>query len=91
MAIYQLDQHIPDIHPTAYIADSAALIGKVRLGERVSIWFGATLRGDNELIDVGDDSNIQEGTVLHTRCPSAKASRSDIRPCCTAARLAMAA
>ena len=66
MAIYQLDEHIPEIHPTAYIADSATLIGKVRLGESVSIWFGATIRGDNELIDVGDYSNIQEGSVLHT-------------------------
>ena len=66
MAIYQLDEHIPEIHPTAYVADSATLIGKVRLGESVSIWFGATIRGDNELIDVGDYSNIQEGSVLHT-------------------------
>ena len=66
MAIYQLDEHIPEIHPTAYIADSATLIGKVRLGESVSIWFGATIRGDNELIDIGDQSNIQEGSVLHT-------------------------
>ena len=66
MAIYQLDEHIPEIHPTAYIADSATLIGKVRLGESVSIWFGAVLRGDNEFIDVGDYSNIQEGSVLHT-------------------------
>ncbi|MFM8466851.1 MAG: gamma carbonic anhydrase family protein [Oxalobacteraceae bacterium] len=66
MAIYQLDEQIPEIHPSAYIADSATLIGKVRLGDRVSIWFGATLRGDNELIDVGDYSNIQEGSVLHT-------------------------
>ena len=66
MAIYQLDEHSPEIHPTAYIADSATLIGKVRLGESVSVWFGATIRGDNDRIDVGDFSNIQEGTVLHT-------------------------
>jgi carbonic anhydrase/acetyltransferase-like protein (isoleucine patch superfamily) len=66
MPLYQLDEHSPDIHPTAFVADSATVIGKVRLGDSVSIWFGATLRGDNELISVGDHSNIQEGSVLHT-------------------------
>ena len=50
----------------AYVADSATVIGKVRLGESVSIWFGATLRGDTELISIGDRSNIQESSVLHT-------------------------
>lgn len=66
MPIYQLDEHIPDIHPTAYVADSASVIGKVRLGESVSVWFAATLRGDNELISIDDHSNVQEGAVLHT-------------------------
>ena len=66
MPIYQLDEHIPDIHPTAYVTDSATVIGKIRLGDGVGIWFGATLRGDNELIDIGDQSNVQEGAVLHT-------------------------
>ena len=66
MPLYQLDEDVPDIHPTAYVADSATVIGKVRLGESVSIWFGATLRGDTELISIGDRSNIQESSVLHT-------------------------
>ncbi len=66
MAIYQLDEHAPEIPSTAYVADSAVLIGKVRLGDKSSIWSGAVLRGDNELIHVGDRSNVQEGAVLHT-------------------------
>lgn len=49
-----------------WVAPDANLIGNVRLGERVSIWFGATLRGDNESIVVADGSNIQEGCILHT-------------------------
>ncbi|MBC7212321.1 MAG: gamma carbonic anhydrase family protein, partial [Pseudomonas sp.] len=40
--------------------------GKVRLQARASVWFGAVLRGDNELIDIGEDSNVQDGTVMHT-------------------------
>ena len=49
-----------------WIADNSAVIGKVELGEKVSIWFGAVLRGDNELIFVGDGTNIQENSILHT-------------------------
>jgi carbonic anhydrase/acetyltransferase-like protein (isoleucine patch superfamily) len=49
-----------------WIAPDAHVIGNVRLGEDVGIWFGATLRGDNELIVIGAGSNIQEGCVLHT-------------------------
>ena len=66
MPIYQLDENQPDIHPTAYVTDSATVIGKIKLGDMVSVWFGATLRGDNEPIVVGDHSNVQEGAVLHT-------------------------
>ena len=66
MAIYQLDEHVPDIHSTAYVADSATVIGKIKLDDSVSVWSGATLRGDNELIHVGRRSNVQEGVVLHT-------------------------
>jgi carbonic anhydrase/acetyltransferase-like protein (isoleucine patch superfamily) len=66
MAIYQLGDHTPDIDPSAYVAESASVIGKVRLEAGVSIWFGATLRGDNELITIGAGSNIQESSVLHT-------------------------
>ncbi|MEP6609474.1 MAG: gamma carbonic anhydrase family protein [Burkholderiaceae bacterium] len=66
MAIYQLGARIPRIDPSAYVFDTATLIGTVILGARVSIWPYATLRGDNEPIEVGDDSNVQESCVLHT-------------------------
>jgi carbonic anhydrase/acetyltransferase-like protein (isoleucine patch superfamily) len=66
MAIYQLGEHAPEIDATAYVADSANVIGKVTLGEHSSVWFGATLRGDNERITIGAHSNVQEGTVMHT-------------------------
>lgn len=49
-----------------WIAPGAHVIGDVRLGAGVSIWFGCTLRGDNEPLDIGDGSNIQESCVLHT-------------------------
>ena len=51
---------------TYFVAPDANVIGKIRLGEASSIWFGATLRGDNETIDVGAGSNVQENSVLHT-------------------------
>jgi carbonic anhydrase/acetyltransferase-like protein (isoleucine patch superfamily) len=66
MPIYQLGEHAPDIHPSAYIAESANIIGKVKIGANASIWFDVTIRGDNELITVGDNSNVQEGCILHT-------------------------
>jgi carbonic anhydrase/acetyltransferase-like protein (isoleucine patch superfamily) len=66
MAIYQLGDDAPEIDPSAYVADTASVIGKVSLGANVSVWFGATLRGDNERIAIGADSNVQEGTVMHT-------------------------
>lgn len=66
MAIYQLDDRVPVIPKSCYIAEEATIIGSVILGENVNIWFGAVLRGDNEPIVIGDDSNIQELCVLHT-------------------------
>ena len=66
MTIYALGEHHPDVHETAYVADSAAVIGKVVLKKDSSIWFGATLRGDNEPITIGEGSNVQESAVLHT-------------------------
>jgi carbonic anhydrase/acetyltransferase-like protein (isoleucine patch superfamily) len=66
MAIYQLGEHAPDIDPSAYIADSANIIGKARIEANASIWSNVTIRGDNELIVVGENSNVQEGCVLHT-------------------------
>lgn len=66
MAIYQLGADAPQIDPTAWVADSANLIGKVTLGANATVWYGVTLRGDNERITIGADSNVQEGTVMHT-------------------------
>lgn len=66
MAIYQLGDLVPTIAESAYIADSASVIGKVTIAEEASVWFGATIRGDNELIILGTGSNVQEGCVLHT-------------------------
>ena len=71
MAIYQLDDDIPRIAETAWVADSAQVIGRVALEEGASVWFGAILRGDNEWITIGRGSNVQDGSVLHTDmgCP----------------------
>ncbi|QJE01084.1 gamma carbonic anhydrase family protein [Massilia forsythiae] len=66
MAIYQLGEHAPEIDASAYVADSATLIGKVTVEANASVWSGVTIRGDNERITIGADSNVQEGTVMHT-------------------------
>ena len=65
MAIYQLGDKKPVIPASCYIAESAVIIGDVTLGERVSVLSGAVLRGDNEPITIGDDSNVQENVVVH--------------------------
>ncbi len=57
-------QH-PQIHPTAYIADTAVVIGDVEIGAESSIWFGAVVRGDVFHIRIGARTNIQDGTVVH--------------------------
>ncbi|USX22347.1 gamma carbonic anhydrase family protein [Oxalobacteraceae bacterium OTU3REALA1] len=66
MSIYQLGEHAPEIDASSFVADSATLVGKVSLHANTSVWFGATLRGDNERITIGENSNVQEGTVMHT-------------------------
>ena len=66
MAIYQLEDDVPQVHATAWVADSAEVVGRVTLGENASIWYGAVLRGDNDRITVGANSNVQDGSVLHT-------------------------
>jgi len=63
---YRLGDARVDTHPSSWTAPTATLIGRVRLQENASVWFGAVLRGDNELIDIGPDSNVQDGTVMHT-------------------------
>lgn len=65
MAIYQLDDLLPTLHKTAWVADSAQVMGNVILGEGSSVWFGVVVRGDTETITVGKGSNIQDNSVLH--------------------------
>jgi carbonic anhydrase/acetyltransferase-like protein (isoleucine patch superfamily) len=64
--IYALDGHAPQIDPDSWIAPDANLIGRVVIAAGASVWFGATLRGDNEEIVLGAGSNVQEACVLHT-------------------------
>lgn len=66
MPIYQIDQKTPQIAASAWIAPNATVIGDARLGDNVSIWWNAVLRGDNDPIHIGANSNIQDGSVLHT-------------------------
>ena len=66
MSIYQLGEYAPEIDASSFVADTATVIGKVTLHANTSVWFGATIRGDNERITVGAGSNVQEGTVMHT-------------------------
>ena len=66
MTIYRLDGDLPAVAPSAYVAPNATLVGKVVLAENSTVWFGATLRGDNETISIGVGSNVQDGAVLHT-------------------------
>ncbi|PHO03929.1 gamma carbonic anhydrase family protein [Rhodobacteraceae bacterium 4F10] len=71
MPIYQLDGVSPDIEEDSWVAPDANVIGNVRLEEGASVWFGCTIRGDNETIVIGKGSNVQENTVMHTDpgCP----------------------
>ena len=71
MPFYRLGDAAPQIDPSAWVADNAVIIGRVVLGPGASVWYGAVLRGDNEPITIGANSNVQEGTVMHTDpgCP----------------------
>ncbi|MEX3315395.1 gamma carbonic anhydrase family protein [Sulfitobacter sp. PS-8MA] len=66
MTLYALADARPDVSPDAWVAPDANIIGKVTLGPAASVWFGSTLRGDNERITVGRGSNVQENCVFHT-------------------------
>ena len=63
--IYTLGDRIPRIDDSAYVADNATIIGSVEIGPEASIWFGAILRGDNDVIRIGARSNVQDATVIH--------------------------
>jgi len=64
--IYTLDQRVPQFKGDCWVADNASLIGLVVLEKDSSIWFNCVLRGDNEPITIGEGSNVQDGSVLHT-------------------------
>lgn len=64
--IYELDGIAPQIDAAAWIAPDANVIGRVTLASGASVWFGTTIRGDNETIAIGPRSNLQENCVLHT-------------------------
>ncbi len=65
MAIYKLDAVAPRVARSAWVADSAQVIGDVTLGEDSSVWFGTVVRGDTDTITIGRGTNIQDGGVLH--------------------------
>jgi carbonic anhydrase/acetyltransferase-like protein (isoleucine patch superfamily) len=69
VAIYQIGDDpddAPQIAPTAWVADSATVLGRVVMGANSSVWYGAVLRGDNDRITLGERVNVQDGSVLHT-------------------------
>ncbi|MCP5268913.1 MAG: gamma carbonic anhydrase family protein [Zoogloeaceae bacterium] len=66
MSIYLIGEKTPQITRSAWVAPNATVIGDVRLADHVSIWWNAVLRGDNDPIHIGENSNIQDGSVLHT-------------------------
>jgi carbonic anhydrase/acetyltransferase-like protein (isoleucine patch superfamily) len=66
MTVYRLGNDSPVVAASAYIAPNAVVLGKVMLAENATVWFGATLRGDNETISIGAGSNVQDSAVLHT-------------------------
>lgn len=65
MAIYRIGDAAPRIPASAYVAPGATVIGRVTLGEHASVWPGAVIRGDDDTIEIGDNSNVQDGAVLH--------------------------
>jgi len=64
--IYQLDDRKPEMLGDYFVAPNAAVIGTVRLGHNASVWWNVTIRGDNDWIDLGENVNIQDGSVMHT-------------------------
>jgi len=64
--IFQLEDRTPRMNGEYFIAEGAVVIGSVILENNASIWFNAVIRGDNDLITIGEDSNVQDGSVLHT-------------------------
>jgi carbonic anhydrase/acetyltransferase-like protein (isoleucine patch superfamily) len=66
MAIYSLGDKRPTFKGSYYVADNAAVIGNVVFEDNANVWFGVTIRGDNDTITLGENVNVQDGSVLHT-------------------------
>ena len=66
MTIFELDGMAPHLDEGAWVAESAEVIGKVRMHKNASVWPNVIVRGDNDLIEIGEDSNVQDASVLHT-------------------------
>jgi carbonic anhydrase/acetyltransferase-like protein (isoleucine patch superfamily) len=64
--LYALGDKVPEVHESCFVADNAQLMGSVVLEEDVSVWFGVVMRGDNDPLVIGAQSNIQDNTVIHT-------------------------
>ena len=62
---YRLGDLRVETHPRSWVAPTATLIGKVRLQAGANVWFGAVLRGDNEWIEIGERSNVQDLSLIH--------------------------
>lgn len=74
-ALFELDGVRPEIDPDAWVAPGAVLIGAVTLAAGVNVWFNCTLRADNNMIDIGPRTNIQDGTVIHVNAGNRFAAR----------------
>jgi len=66
MALYRIGDDAPRVAAGAWVAESATVLGRVALAAGANVWYGAVLRGDNEWITIGERTNIQDGSVLHT-------------------------
>lgn len=66
MAIYQYDEWVPELHDEVFVAETADVMGNVILRSGSSVWYQAVIRGDNDIIDIGEGSNVQDGAIMHT-------------------------
>jgi carbonic anhydrase/acetyltransferase-like protein (isoleucine patch superfamily) len=65
LSVYRFEDKLPKVHPTAFLAPGAYVVGAVEVGEGASLWFGAVARGDLERVVVGPGTNVQDGAILH--------------------------
>lgn len=65
MAVYSLEDRVPQVPASAWVAESATVVGSVSLGEEASVWYGTVIRGDNASVSIGRASNIQDNSTLH--------------------------